>query len=86
MIEVQPNNLVFKGVKQNTSYVSTVVVTNTLSSPIEVALSCSSPTRYTITPHNISLNSNESVAVTVKLRLTQFFNVKSGLKVRLLLV
>ena len=79
MIEVQPNNLVFRNVRQNTSYVSTVVITNTLASPVDITFTVSS-NRYTITPATASLNSNESIAITVKLKLVNFYNIKSGLK------
>ncbi|MEW5301505.1 MAG: hypothetical protein WDW36_004363 [Sanguina aurantia] len=66
---LEPQELIFKGVKLTQTYKQFLSVTNTLKSTIEASIKPGSADRYTVTPSVLRIRSGESVTIEVKLRV-----------------
>ena len=79
MMEVEPKNLVYRDVRLNQSYSTSLCISNPLTASVEFTLRPSSP-RYTVSPNRVNLMGGQSIVVTVRLFLTHFPNYSKGVK------
>lgn len=70
MIETEPKSLAFSNVRIKQCYSSSLCITNTLSTPVDISLRASSP-HISIQPTKVHIAPQSSIVATVKLTLTQ---------------
>ncbi len=78
-MEYEPRVLVFRDIRVNCSYSTSVCITNPLNAAVEFTLKPSSP-RYTVNPRKVYLASGQSIVVTVKLFLHHMPNFGQHMK------
>lgn len=79
MLDIEPKSLVYRDVRLNQAYTSSICITNPLTASVEFTLRPSSP-RYTITPSRINLNGGQSLVVSVRLFLSHYPNYSKGVR------
>ena len=79
MLDIEPKSLVFRDVRLNQAYTTSLCIANPLPSSVEFTLRPSSP-RYTITPNRVNLSGGQSIVVSVRLFLAQYPNYNKGVK------
>jgi hypothetical protein len=79
MMEISPEALVFRDVRLNSAYVSSVCVTNPLPATVEFILKPSSQ-RYSVTPNRVTLAAGQSIVLTVRLFLSHYPNSLKGFR------
>eukprot|EP01038_Epipyxis_sp_PR26KG_P009211 gene9211-12422_t len=67
-MELEPKVLVFRDVRLNQSYTTSLCVTNPSKTSVEFTLRTSSP-KCTVTPNRVTLSSGQSIVITVRLFL-----------------
>ncbi|GMH42030.1 hypothetical protein BSKO_09949 [Bryopsis sp. KO-2023] len=78
ILSVQPEELVYQGVKFNQVYTQKAVFTNTLSANVEASIRPGSPERYTVSPTDIRLKPGESTTVEISLKILKYAHVKKA--------
>lgn len=76
-MELEPKSIVFRDVRLNQAYTSSLCISNPLAAAVEFTLRPSS-TRYTISPNRVHLSPNQSIVVSVRLYLNHYPNVTSS--------
>ncbi|KAL0020086.1 hypothetical protein WJX79_009298 [Trebouxia sp. C0005] len=71
-LTLQPDELLFSGVKLNQVYCQTVTVTNPSKATVEATLRAGSSDRYTISPTKLVLKPHQSIDVDVRLRILRY--------------
>lgn len=79
MIDVEPKELIFREVRLNQSYTSSLCLTNSQAISIDINLRPSS-NRYHVSPNRIHLEAGQSIVVSVRLHVTHFPNYALGVK------
>jgi hypothetical protein len=79
MLDVEPKALVFRDIRLNQSYTTSLCITNTLPTSVDFSLRCSSP-RYAISPDRVHLSGGQSIVITVRLHVSSFPNYARGIK------
>jgi hypothetical protein len=79
MLDIEPKSLVYRDVRLNQAYSSSICITNPLTASVEFTLRPSSP-RYTITPNRVNLNGGQSIVVSVRLFLSHYPNYSKGVR------
>jgi hypothetical protein len=79
MLDIEPKSLVFRDVRLNQAYTTSLCIANPLPSSVEFTLRPSSP-RYTITPNRVNLSGGQSIVVSVRLFLAHYPNYGKGVK------
>jgi hypothetical protein len=79
MIETEPKELIFREVRLNQSYTSSLCLTNNQAISIDITIRPSS-NRYHVSPSRVHLNSGQSIIVTVRLHITHFPNHSAGVR------
>ena len=78
MLQIEPSSLIFRDVKLNQAYTSTITITNPLSVTVDFTLKPSS-SKYTLSPSKIALNSNDSIVITIRLLIPHYTNYTKDL-------
>ena len=72
----EPKQLVFRDVRLNQPYTTTLCIENPLTAAVDFTLRASSPARYDIKPNQITLAPKQSISITVRLFLRSFNDTK----------
>jgi hypothetical protein len=78
MMNVEPKQLVFRDVRLNQPYTTTLCIENPLSAAVEFTIRASSPARYDIKPNRVTLAPRQTISVTVRLLLHTFQDPKKA--------
>jgi hypothetical protein len=70
-MEIEPKQLVFRDVRINQAYTTSLCITNTSANSVEYHIISSSP-RYTITPDKFILHAGQSIVASVRLYLNGY--------------
>ena len=79
MLEIEPKELVFREVRLNQSYTSSLCLTNGQAISIDISIRPSS-SRYHVSPSRVHLNPGQSIVITVRLHITHFPNYALGVR------
>lgn len=79
MLNVEPKQLVFRDVRLNQPYTTTLCIENPLSAAVEFSIRASSPARYDIKPSKVTLAPRQSISITVRLLMHTFPDPKKAL-------
>ncbi|DBA92530.1 TPA: hypothetical protein ACH3X1_002761 [Trebouxia sp. C0004] len=71
-LTLQPDELLFSGVKLNQVYCQTVTITNPSKATVEATLRAGSSDRYTISPAKFVLKPHQSIDIDVRLRILRY--------------
>ena len=71
-MEFEPKQLVFRDVRLNQSYTTSLCITNPLNSPVEFTIRSSNSSRYSINPNQVQLQPRQSIVVTIRLFLNHY--------------
>lgn len=76
-MEFEPNLLVFREVRLNQVYSTSLCITNSFSTSVDFTIRCSS-NRLSVTPNKVHLTPSQSIVVTVKLFLNHYPSLARG--------
>lgn len=79
MLDIEPRSIVFRDIRLNQSYTSSLCITNPLPTPVSFTLRPSS-SRYVVSPNRINLAGGQSIVVTVRLYVSNFPNYAKGVR------
>ena len=71
-MDFEPKQLVFRDVRLNQSYTTSLCITNPLNSPVEFTIRSSNSSRYSISPNQVQLQPKQSIVVTIRLFLNHY--------------
>lgn len=71
-MDFEPRQLVFRDVRLNQSYTTSLCITNPLNSPVEFTIRSSNSSRYSISPNQVQLQPKQSIVVTIRLFLNHY--------------
>jgi hypothetical protein len=76
----EPKQLVFRDVRLNQPYTTTLSIENPLTAAVEFELRASAPARYDIKPSRVTLLPKQSISITVRLHMKSYNDVRKGVQ------
>jgi hypothetical protein len=79
MLVIEPKSIVFRDVRLNQAYTTSLCISNPLAISVDFSLRPSN-TRYHLSPNRVHLNPGQSIVVTVRLHIAHYPNYIKGVK------
>jgi hypothetical protein len=74
MIDIIPKSLEFHDVVFKQIYQEEIVLRNTSSSPVEITLKTTAPSRYSVAPAKARVEGHADLVIVITLRINEFGN------------